>query len=129
MKPGRIKTIAYWIFTVWVCFGMASSGIFQLIRFEGAHEFIITDLGYPDYFLNIIGIWKLLGVVVVLAPGLALFKEWAYAGFFFIASGAVASHVAVGSPFGEVFPGILLGALTVTSWWLRPENRRLRSAG
>ena len=125
MKPGRIKTIAYWVFTIWVCFGMASSGIVQLFRVEGAHEFIVNDLGYPDYFLNILGVWKILGVLALLAPGLALLKEWAYAGFFFVAMGVIWSHGAAGSPFGEIFPGILLMVLTVLSWWLRPESRKL----
>ena len=45
MKPGRIKSIAYWIFTVWLCFGMLSSGVVQMLRVEGAHEFILNDLG------------------------------------------------------------------------------------
>jgi uncharacterized membrane protein YphA (DoxX/SURF4 family) len=125
MKPERLKIIAYWIFTVWLCFGMLSSGIFQLIRMKGTHEFIINNLGYPDYFLTILGVWKILGVMAILAPGLALLKEWAYAGFFFVAMGVIWSHVASGSPFGEVFPGILLMALTVISWWLRPASRKL----
>lgn len=125
MKSGRLKTIAYWIFTVWLAFGMTSSGLVQLFRIEGTHEFIITDLGYPDYFLTVLGIWKLLGVVTILAPRFPLIKEWAYAGFFFVASGAAVSQLAVGNSFGEVFPGILLGALTVISWWLRPASRRL----
>ena len=125
MKPGRLKLIAYWVFTIWVCFGMLSSGVVQLFRVEGAHEFIVNDLGYPDYFLNILGVWKILGVLALLAPGLALLKEWAYAGFFFVAMGVIWSHVAAGSAFGEIFPGILLMALTVASWWLRPESRRL----
>jgi hypothetical protein len=128
MKPGRLKTIAYWIFTVWVCFGMLSSGMFQLLRVAGTHEFIINNLGYPDYFLTILGVWKILGVAAILAPGLGLLKEWAYAGFFFVAMGVIWSHTASGSPFGEVFPGILLMVLTVASWWLRPPSRRVGGA-
>jgi hypothetical protein len=126
---GKVKTVFYWITTLWLCFGMLSSGIVQLFRVEGAHEFIITNLGYPDYFLNILGVWKFLGVVAVLAPGLGLVKEWAYAGFFFVAMGVIWSHVAVGNPFGDVFPGILLMALTVASWTLRPASRRLAASG
>lgn len=129
MKPGRLNTIAYWILTVWLCFGMVSSAIVQLLRIEGAHEFIINQLGYPDYFLNIIGVWKILGAIAVLAPRFPLLKEWAYAGFFFLGTGVIWSHAADGSPFGEIFPGILLTALTVASWWLRPASRRLAAAG
>ncbi len=125
MKPGRLKTIAYWIFTIWLSFGMLSSAAVQLLRVEGAHEFILDDLGYPSYFLNIIGVWKILGVAAILAPGFALLKEWAYAGFFFLATGIIGSHAASESPFGEILPGILLLALTVLSWWLRPASRKL----
>lgn len=129
MRPGLPKTIAYWIFTVWLCFGMLSSGLFQLFRVKDTHEFIINDLGYPDYFLTILGVWKVLGVAALLAPRLALLKEWAYAGFFFVAMGVIWSHAASGNGFGEIFPGVLLMALTVASWWLRPESRRLAKAG
>lgn len=125
MKPGRTQTIAYWFFTIWLSFGMLASGLAQLFRIEGAHEFIVNDLGYPDYFLNILGVWKILGVAAVLAPRFPLLKEWAYAGFFFVGTGVIWSHAAAGSGFGEIFPGILLTALTVVSWWLRPASRRL----
>lgn len=125
MKPGKPKTIAYWIFTLWLSFGMFSSALVQLFRVEGAHEFIVNDLGYPDYFLNIIGVWKILGVAAILAPRLALLKEWAYAGFFFLAVGVIWSHAASGNGFGEIFPGILLTLLTALSWWLRPASRKV----
>ena len=50
-------------------------------------------LGYPAYFLVILGVWKLLGVVAIAAPGLPRLKEWAYAGFSFDLSGAFVSHL------------------------------------
>ena len=89
----------------------------------------IRHLGYPDYFRIMLTIFKIVGVLVLVIPAVpARIKEWAYAGFFILATGVVASHVAAGSPFGEVFPGILLTALTVLSWWLRPANRKLAAA-
>jgi len=84
-------------------------------------------LGYPVYVLTILGIWKILGVVAVLIPKFPLLKEWAYAGFVFIMSGAIFSHVAVGDPVVELLPGLLLLVLTVVSWHLRPESRRVVS--
>lgn len=67
----------------------------------------------------------MLGVVAVLVPGIPLVKEWAYAGFFFVMSGAIVSHIAVGDPVSQIFPPLLLLVLTVVSWYLRPENRKL----
>ena len=72
--------IIYWISTIWLALGMLSSGIVQLLNMKEEVDFIIR-LGYPMYFLTILGIWKILGVVTVLIPKFPLLKEWAYAGF------------------------------------------------
>lgn len=122
----KTRKIIYWIATVWLALGMLSSALVQLLRIpEGVQS--VTNLGYPSYLLTILGIWKILGVAAILAPGLARLKEWAYAGFFFVASGAFVSHITMGSPFGETFPSALLLTLTVVSWYFRPENRKLAS--
>ena len=117
--------IIYWIATLWLGLGMASTGVVQLLQLKEETEFII-HLGYPAYFLTILGVWKLLGVLVILLPRLPLVKEWAYAGFFFVASGAVISQLATGhTGIGDWFPGLLLLVLTVLSWYFRPAGRRL----
>ena len=116
--------IIYWIATLWLALGMTSTAIVQLMKIPQEVD-MITRLGYPVYFLTIIAVWKLLGVVTVLSPRLALLKEWAYAGFFFNMSGAVFSHIATGSSMNEMFgPGLLI-VLTVVSWYFRPAERKL----
>ena len=126
--------IIYWIATVWLALGMLSTGTIQLFKAkaEGALSppgvYGITHLGYPVYFLTILGIWKLLGVVAVLIPKFPLLKEWAYAGFFFAMSGAVFSHVASGDAVKENFPALLLLILTAISWYFRPADRKIVSA-
>ncbi|TND07240.1 MAG: hypothetical protein FD123_3385 [Bacteroidetes bacterium] len=115
--------IIYWIATAWLALGMLSTGIVQLIRMK-EDVAKITTLGYPVYLLTIIGAWKIPGVIVLLIPKFALLKEWAYAGFFFIMSGAVFSHIASGSPAEELFPPLLLLVLTMVSWYFRPANRK-----
>jgi hypothetical protein len=121
----------YWIATVWLSAGMLATGVQQLMRakVEGAISPPgvegIVHLGYPIYFLTIIGIWKILGVAALLSPRLPLLKEWAYAGFFFIMTGAIFSHVAVGDPAKELFPSTLLLVLTVVSWYFRPTSRKI----
>lgn len=116
--------IIYWVATIWFSLGMVSTGIVQLIPLEEEAE-KMTALGYPLYFITLIGIWKLLGVVAVLMPCYPLLKEWAYAGFFFLMSGAVFSHAAVGDQASEYFGPTLLLALTVISWYLRPAERKV----
>ncbi|SKB87536.1 DoxX family protein [Dyadobacter psychrophilus] len=119
--------IIYWIATLWLSLGMVSSGAVQLIKLKEEVD-MMTHLGYPLYFLTIIGVWKMLGVIAVLIPQFPLVKEWAYAGFFFAMSGAVFSHIAAGDGAKEFFGPVLLIVLTVVSWYFRPESRRLRSA-
>ena len=116
--------IIYWIATIWLALGMVSSGIVQLLKMKEEVE-LFNSLGYPIYFLTLIGIWKMLGVVAVLVPKFPLVKEWAYAGFFLAMSGAIYSHIAVGHSFQEIFPPMLLLILTVVSWYFRPPDRKL----
>lgn len=116
--------IIYWIATLWLALGMLSSGIVQTLNMKEETEFIIR-LGYPAYFLTLLGIWKILGVVAILIPKFPLVKEWAYAGFFFTMSGAIYSHVARGDGAEDFFGPVLLLLLTVISWYLRPADRKL----
>ncbi len=119
--------IIYWVSTIWLGLGMISTGIVQLIKMKegsgGADS--ITHLGYPLYILTILGVWKILGVIIVLIPKFPLIKEWAYAGFFFVMSGALFSHLAVRDGAMEFFGPALLLVLTIVSWYFRPTDRRL----
>lgn len=125
-KTSKARKLTYWISTIWLSLGMLSSGIVQLLKVEGEIEFIM-ELGYPEYFLTILGVTKILGVVVVLLPRLPLLKEWAYAGFFFLMLGAAFSHIAAGNGFTEILPPVLLIVLTLTSWYFRPIDRKIAS--
>ncbi len=116
--------IVYWIATIWLALGMLSSGVVQLIQLK-EEVAVMTHLGYPLYFLTLLGIWKMLGVIAVLLPKLPLLKEWAYAGFFFSMTGALFSHIASGDPAMESFGPVLLLILTLVSWYFRPESRKL----
>ena len=123
--------IIYWISTLWLALGMVSTGIVQLTKSqaEGALAppgvYGITKLGYPVYFLTLLGIAKMLGVVALLIPKFPLLKEWAYAGFFFMMSGAIFSHISVAHPFVEILPSLLLLSLTLISWYFRPADKKI----
>lgn len=116
--------IIYWIATIWLSFGMLSTGIVQLLRTDEEVD-MMTHLGYPVYFLTIIGGWKILGVAAVLIPKFPLLKEWAYAGFFIAMSGAVTSHLISGDEAREIFGPTLLLILTLVSWYFRPADRKI----
>jgi hypothetical protein len=120
--------IIYWIATIWLSLGMLSTGAVQLFKVKGdgpGSADSMTHLGYPLYFVTILGICKILGVVALLIPKFPLLKEWAYAGFFFMMSGAVFTHIAADNSMSEMFPSLLLLILTAVSWYFRPADRKL----
>ena len=125
------RTIIYWVATLWLALGMVATGSLQLLRVQAPGAlappgvFGITHLGYPVYILTILGVWKILGVIAILIPRYPLLKEWAYAGFFFAMTGAVFSHIAVGDSPVTLIPSVLLLALTIISWFLRPASRKI----
>ena len=117
--------IIYWIATALLAIGMLQSGIFAVLKTEEWVK-LVTGLGYPVYFLTILGIWKILGVIAILIPRFRLLKEWAYAGFFFAMTGALASHLAVGDYkikglLGPSFQIIFI----LLSWYFRPASRKI----
>jgi hypothetical protein len=106
---------------------MVATGAVQLLKAkegQGGAD-MITHLGYPVYLLTLLGVLKILGVVALLIPKFPLLKEWAYAGFFFVITGAVFSHIASGDPVNEIFPSLLLLILIVVSWYFRPADRKI----
>lgn len=115
--------IIYWIATLWLALGMASTGFVQLVQMKEEVK-MMKHLGYPLYFLTLLGVWKILGVIAILIPKFGLLKEWAYAGFFFAMSGAVISHLACGDGATALFGPILLIVLTIFSWYYRPAERK-----
>jgi uncharacterized membrane protein len=121
----KSETIIYWITTILVSVGMFGSGFAQVIHSKQMVD-IVVPLGYPLYFLNIIGVWKMLGVIAILIPGFKLLKEWAYAGLFFVMTGAIISHLAsddltIKGIIGPVMQTIFI----ILSWYFRPPNRKI----
>ena len=89
----KAKTIGYWVTTVLTALLFASGGIMQVLRMPDAVTGIVS-LGYPVYFVVLLGIWKILGAAAIVAPGFPRLKEWAYAGIVFDLTGAAVSHAA-----------------------------------
>jgi uncharacterized membrane protein YphA (DoxX/SURF4 family) len=118
----RSCTIAYWVTTVLVAAELVVGGAWDITRILYVRT-IIEHLGYPSYFLVILGLWKVLGAAALLVPRFPRLKEWAYAGAFFNYTGALASHLAVGD--GADIGLIVLAGVLVASWALRPSARRL----
>ena len=119
----RMKAAVYWTTTALTVASMALSAELYLTR-NAKMMAQFKKLGYPDYFPNILGAFKLLGVAALLSPGRALLKEWAYAGFSFTFLGASASHLAKRHEKEAVAPLVSLGILAA-SYLTRPREREV----
>jgi hypothetical protein len=123
---GKSKLIWYWIITALLSFFIFFGGLAQAMQAKGVVQGF-KPLGYPIYFISIIGVWKVLGVIAILIPRFPLLKEWAYAGLFFAMTGAVISHIASDDIKLQIIAPFLLAVFTVLSWYLRPADRRITS--
>ena len=120
------KLIWYWIITVLLSFCIFFGGLSQALQLKEVLQGF-KPLGYPTYFISLIGIWKMLGIIAILVPKFRLVKEWAYAGIFFVMTGAVISHIASNDVSAQIISPIVLAIFTVLSWYLRPASRKLIS--
>lgn len=121
------RPIAYWITTGVLVFSILSGGLAELFQVPGNVAGIVK-LGYPLYFISLIGLWKVLGSIALLVPRFPRLKEWAYAGIFFNVTGAAISH-AIMNDYGayafHVIVNLIFAALVIASWALRPPSRTL----
>lgn len=118
------KLIWYWIITVILSFFIFSGGLAQALQVKGVVQGF-KPLGYPIYFISLIGIWKMLGIIALLIPNFKLLKEWAYAGIFFTMTGAVISHIASNDIHPQIIAPVVFAIFTVLSWYLRPDDRKM----
>lgn len=122
-----LRSTGYWTTTALIALAFLSGGVVYLARAEFAASGL-AQLGYPPYFITILGVWKVLGALAVLAPRLPRLKEWAYAGIVFDLTGAAFSHAAAGDPAQKLIAPLVLLGITAASWALRPPSRRLDAA-
>lgn len=125
-ERGRAVAVTYWIATALVCVELVVGGIWDIARLPLVRDTVVA-LGYPAYFLVILGIWKVLGAAALLAPRFPRLKEWAYAGVVFADTGGIASHLWVGFGAGDIVVLAVLLILTIVSWATRPPGRVLTS--
>jgi hypothetical protein len=124
VASSRYRGVVYWATTMIIGWELLLGGAWDVLRTPYVYGMVVEDLGYPEYFLVILGAWKLLGGVVLLIPRFPRLKEWAYAGAFFNYTGAVASHVAVGDGVLVWWGPAGFAVILMVSWALRPSSRR-----
>ena len=120
----RSKTITYWAASLFVTLVLGISGGMAMLHADVLMK-ALAHLGYPRYFTNVLGIGKIIGLAVFLAPRMPRLKEWAYAGFSITILSASYSHYSSGDGWLTVEP--LTFAALMVSYVTRPESRRLNS--
>jgi hypothetical protein len=124
----RMHNLAFVITTTFAVLVFAGSGVAMLT----GHPHIAADMkvmGYPAFFLSILGAWKVLAAATMALPGLPRLKEWAYAGAVFDLTGAAISRVLGGFGAEHMVPPLVICGVVLASWTLRPASRRLADAG
>ncbi len=124
MSDSKAKIIAYWIFTAATAVAMGGGGVADLMKSPDILA-TIGRLGYPEYFITLLGVGKVLGAVVILLPKFPRLKEWAYAGIAIDLVSGFVSHLAVGDPIGQAMPALVVLVISLVSYFLRPSSRRL----
>ncbi len=113
----RVTKIIAWIITGLLSLAFLFSGIAKIT----GQEFYVTGFihwGYPLYFMYILGILQILGVI-----GLYLkkFRFWAAVGLAGIMAGAVVTHI-LSQEVEVIFGPALLMVLSITLAWLRSRE-------
>ena len=125
----RAKLVGYWVTTVWIALSMGGGGVAHVLHVPATVEGFVR-LGYPLHLVTLLGIWKILGAIALLAPRFPRLKEWAYAGFTFDLTGAAFAWAATGasdssvSNTGHIVAALAGLPLLYASWALRPDSRR-----
>jgi len=117
------RKVAYWIST-----GLASLALLGSLTYLLGGEQVVagfTKAGYPQHLRIVLGIAKPAAAIVLLLPGLALLKEWAYAGVTFALIMATISAYSLGEGVKTWTPPLVLLALVAVSYFTRPSGRRL----
>jgi DoxX-like family len=117
----KTKTTIYWAATLFVAGIMTISGILALTHAPTMMT-ALAHLGYPPYFSDLLGVAKLVGVCVLLVPGIPRLKEWAYVGFGITILSASYSHLLSGDGFLALEPLVTFAALVI-SYLMRPPSR------
>ena len=120
------RTFVYWGTTAIVALMLLGS----LSYLTGSEQVVsgFAKAGYPQHLRIVLGIVKPAAAIVLLVPGLALLKEWAYAGVTFAWIMAFISAYASQEPVQVlVMPPALL-ALLIASYVTRASSRRVALA-
>lgn len=114
----KSRKLVYWVTTAIIAVIYFITGLGNILPFNHIAQ-DMAQLGYPIYFLKIIGTWKILAAISLIIPGNRRVKEWAYAGMMFDLTGAAASRYFAGNPIQMIIIPIGISALVTVNYVVR----------
>jgi hypothetical protein len=123
----NLRAFLYWTTTALVALPLVMGGLAHF-HLDPSMVENMRLMGYSTSFMRLLGFWKILAVPALLIPGAARLKEFAYAGIFFLLTGAAYSHYAAGHGLGGAAPALVILCLAFASYLLRPASRALGGA-
>jgi DoxX-like protein len=118
-----VRKIAYWSSTA-----IAAVALLMAASYLTGSEQVVSGFakaGYPQHLRIVLGIAKPAAAIVLLLPGFALLKEWAYAGVTFAWVMAFISAYSGGEGAQIWSLPLALLVLLIVSYVTRPASRRL----
>ena len=118
-----VRKIAYWSSTA-----IAAASLLMAVTYLSGSEQVVSGFakaGYPQHLRIVLGIAKPVAAIVLLIPGFALLKEWAYAGITFAwVMAFISAYLSGEKPTVWMLPLVLL-LLGAVSYLTRPPSRRV----
>jgi hypothetical protein len=118
-----VRKIAYWGSTAIISLALLGS----LSYLTGSEQVVagFTKAGYPQHLRIVLAIAKPVAAIVLLMPGFALLKEWAYAGVTFaLVMAFISAYLSGDGVKAWGLPPVLLALLAV-SYVTRPPGRKV----
>jgi uncharacterized membrane protein YphA (DoxX/SURF4 family) len=117
-RNSKRRKIIYRVTTVVIAAIFFITGVGNILPFPHiAND--MARLGYPAYFLLVLGTWKVLASIALLIPGIPRIKEWAYAGMILDLTGAAVSRFAVGDDLIMIIIPLAIANLVTANYLLR----------
>jgi uncharacterized membrane protein YphA (DoxX/SURF4 family) len=119
-NTSKVQKIIFWITTIVISIAFLVTGIGNLVPFKHIAQ-DMAHLGYPPYFLKILGTWKIIAAVIILIPNIPRVKEWAYAGMILDLTGAAFSRFAMADQLSLVLTPLCIAVLVTVNYILRRQ--------
>jgi uncharacterized membrane protein YphA (DoxX/SURF4 family) len=110
------KKIIFWTITVLISAFFMLSGYMEVTKNPATYPKTIS-MGYPPYFITLLGIAKLIGAAVFLIPAFRRLREWVFAAFTIDVIFAFVSGYTIQS-YADCMKAVIVFIILMLTYWL-----------